>query len=237
MAGVDPFDFELWAAEWSEPHWGNFHANVTFLERTGLLGEPRKVLEIGAEQCALLGHLKERGQDVIGCDQDLHLVPRWRRDLRLLIASGDRLPFPADAFDLVLSFDVFEHIPDSDAHLREVRRVLRPGGHYLLQTPNKLTNVLIEPLVWARKFGVKYAFACFKPPAHCALHTYWQLRSRLKKHGFTTRYFDIPVVNDYFEEKLNRAVGKLAPILLKACNPDRLPLALRTNFYVMATAT
>ena len=237
MADVDPFDFELWAAEWSKPHWGNFHANVTFLERTGLLGEPHKVLEIGAGQCALLGHLRERGQDVIGCDQDLHLVPRWRRDLRLLIASGDRLPFPADAFDLVLSFDVFEHIPDSDAHLREVRRVLRPGGHYLLQTPNKLTNMLIEPLIWARKLGVKHAFACFKPPAHCALHTYWQLRSRFERHGFTTRYFDIPVVNDYFEKKLNRVVGKLGPILLKACNPDRLPLPLRTNFYVMATAT
>ena len=150
MAGADPFDFELWAAEWSKPHWGNFDANVTFLDRTGLLGEPRKVLEIGAGQGVLLGHLMERGQDVIGCDQDLHLVPRWRRDLQLLVPVATRLPFPADAFDLVLSFDVFERIPDSDAHLREVRRVLRPGGHYLLRTPNKVTDVLIEPLVWAR---------------------------------------------------------------------------------------
>jgi SAM-dependent methyltransferase len=237
MADVDPFDFELWAAEWSKPNWGNFHANLAFLEKTGLLCEPRKVLEIGTGQGMLLGHLREHGHAVIGCDRDVHLVSRWRRDLPLLIASGDQLPFAAEAFDLVASFDVFEHIADSDAHLREVRRVLRPRGHYLLQTPNKLTNAVIEPLLWAQKFGVKHALACFKPPAHCALHTYWQLRSRFENNGFTLQYFEIPVVNDYFKEKLTRALGKLGPMLLKVCNPDRLPLPLRTNFYVMATAT
>ena len=237
MADVDPFDFEQWAAEWSKPNWGNFHANVAFLEKTGLLGEPRRILEVGAGQCTLLGHLRERGQNAIGCDYDLHLVSGWPRDLPLLIAAGDRLPFAADAFDLVLSFDVFEHIPDSDAHLREVRRVLRPGGHYLLQTPNKLTNVIIEPVLWAKKFGLKHSFACFKPPGHCALHTSWQLRARFEHNGFTLRYLDVPVVNEYFRDKLRRAFGKLGPALLKVCNPDRLPLALRTNLYAVATAT
>lgn len=237
MADLDPFDRKLWAAELNKPHHGNFYANLDFLEKTGLLRDLRKVLEIGAGPGALVGHLTERGHTVIGSDLDPNWVGGWRRDLRLLIASGHQLPFAADAFDLVMSFDVFEHIPNSDAHLREVRRVLRPGGHYLLQTPNKLTNAIIEPVLWARKFGVKHALACFKPPAHCALHTYWQLRSRFENNGFALQYFEIPVVNEHFKEKLTRALGKLGPALLKVCNPDRLPLPLRTNFYVMATPT
>ena len=66
--------------------------------------------------------------------------------------EGTALPYPAATFDILISFDVFEHIPDSDAHLREVRRVLRPGGggggRYLLQTPNKWTNSVFETIRW-----------------------------------------------------------------------------------------
>lgn len=41
---------------------------------------------------------------------------------------ADRLPFEDETFDLVVSHEVFEHIPDVAAALAEVRRVLKPGG-------------------------------------------------------------------------------------------------------------
>lgn len=66
--------------------------------------------------------------------------------IKAQVASGDALPFDAHMFDVVLSLDVFEHIRDSNRHLREVRRVLKPGGNYLLQTPNKWTNIPFEML-------------------------------------------------------------------------------------------
>ena len=62
--------------------------------------------------------------------------------------DGTALPYTTATFDILISFDVFEHIPDSDAHLIEVRRVLRPGGCYLLQTPNKWTNSVFETIRW-----------------------------------------------------------------------------------------
>ena len=51
-------------------------------------------------------------------------------------APLDRIPFDDEAFDLVVSLDVLQHVPDRvvDASLRELRRVLRPGGALLVRT-------------------------------------------------------------------------------------------------------
>jgi SAM-dependent methyltransferase len=47
------------------------------------------------------------------------------------VADGERLPFPAATFDLVVGHAVLHHIPDVPAALREVLRVLRPGGRFV----------------------------------------------------------------------------------------------------------
>ncbi len=54
-------------------------------------------------------------------------------------AVGDvtRLPVPDGACDVFVSFETIEHLPDDGAFLREVRRVVRPGGYFLLSTPNR----------------------------------------------------------------------------------------------------
>lgn len=50
--------------------------------------------------------------------------------------SGDNMKFSDSKFDCVISFDVFEHIPDSDKHLSEVNRVLKMAAfiYFKLQT-------------------------------------------------------------------------------------------------------
>lgn len=54
-------------------------------------------------------------------------------EFRVLDAAA--LPFPAAAFDVVCSFETIEHLPDRDAYLGEVARVLRPRGTYVVSTP------------------------------------------------------------------------------------------------------
>ncbi|MGO9009111.1 MAG: methyltransferase domain-containing protein [Bryobacteraceae bacterium] len=53
-------------------------------------------------------------------------------------ASCDRLPHPDACFDLVVAFEVIEHLERWHEFLLEARRVLAPGGQLIVSTPNKL---------------------------------------------------------------------------------------------------
>lgn len=220
--------------DWDRASWGNHLSNVEFLGLTGLLATQRKILEIGCGQGLMLSWLAQHGHDAIGIDTNPEVVAACDDDLTVLGANGDDLPFENASFDVVVSFDVFEHIQDSDRHLAEVRRVLRPGGWYLFQTPNKWTNIPFEILRWSKSYGIRHALDFLKPPEHCSLHTYWQLRRRLHKHGFAVEYYEVPVLNDYFKDKVKKFAGSAGLVALRVLNPDRLPMPLRTNFYVNA---
>lgn len=52
-----------------------------------------------------------------------------------------RLTFPADSFDLFISLDVMEHIPNPEIAVREVWRHLKPGGHMLCTWPVRKSQV------------------------------------------------------------------------------------------------
>jgi SAM-dependent methyltransferase len=211
------------------PQFGNLEANLRFIEETGLLRPSTAALEIGTGTGALLHTLLERGCHMQGVEMNQALIDegqQWYGALPIQKVSGLALPFPDASFDVVLSFDVFEHIPDSDAHLREVRRVLKPGGSYLMQTPNKWTNVVFETIRWK-------SFTRFRED-HCSLHTLGQLRRRLERHGFDVAVSDVPVVNEFFRAKVRRYAGIAGRAALAVLNPDRLPAAWRTNLYVRA---
>ena len=211
---------------------GNADANLRFLEATGALTLAVEILEIGTGTGGMLRTLLDRGYRARGVELNPDLIAesrRWYGDLPIQQVSSVELPFPPESFDIVLSFDVLEHIRDSDAHLREVHRVLRPGGQYLIQTPNKWSNVAFETVRWR-------SFTRWRDD-HCSLHTPEQLRRRLDAHGFSAELFDVPVVNEFFRAKVRHHLGWPGAVALAVVNPDRLPLAWRTNLYVRARKT
>lgn len=205
---------------------GNLRTNLDFLARTDLLKPGDRVLEIGCGIGTIVAELSKQGYDVCGTDISQVAIEYGRAKypgVRLDVQPAEELPYEAGAFDVVLSFDLFEHIARIDRHVAEVHRVLKPGGYYLFQTPNKWSNAVFETLThktlkWRR--------------VHPSLHTPGQLRSRLAKHGFEVRFVKMNPINEYARAKFR----KLGPLrhLVERVDFSRLPLGLQTNLYVVA---
>ncbi len=60
---------------------------------------------------------------------------RTRHDGALVASEADRLPFANACFDLVLAFDIVEHVDDDLAMLADLARVVRPGGAVAIHVP------------------------------------------------------------------------------------------------------
>lgn len=83
---------------------------------------------------------KTLGRKVLGIDRAYEaalaraLGLKRLRPGRLIAADASRMPFATGEFDVVYSFSVFEHLESPDAVMKEVARVLRPGGFAYVST-------------------------------------------------------------------------------------------------------
>lgn len=107
------------------------------LEREGSLqGQRPRILDVG---CGTGANLELLGQ--YGAAEGVDISPaalafcRARGLDNVRLGEAEKLPYPDETFDLVTALDVVEHLDDDVAGLREMRRVLRPGGRALLFVP------------------------------------------------------------------------------------------------------
>lgn len=97
--------------------------------------------------------------DAVGFARDQYRLP----NLRFEQASVAMLPHPEASFDLVVAFEVIEHLENWPAFLREVRRVLAPSGQFIVSTPNKLYYAETRKRVGPNPFHVhEFEFAEFQ---------------------------------------------------------------------------
>jgi ubiquinone/menaquinone biosynthesis C-methylase UbiE len=97
----------------------------------------RHVLDVGCGTGQLAHRLRMANPRVrvVGCDFSAGMLRAARaRDRGVAWVRGDalRLPFATAAFDAVVSTQAFHWFPDQAAALREIARVLRPGGAFIL---------------------------------------------------------------------------------------------------------
>ena len=95
-----------------------------------------RVLDLGCGRGGIVERLESVGSWT-GADPDLNsLREHRRRSLSRCCAQSERLPFTAATFDIVVTSWVLEHLPNPEQTLREIARLLRPGGSFFFLTPN-----------------------------------------------------------------------------------------------------
>lgn len=101
-----------------------------------------RVLDVASGEGYGSHFLSKRASSVVGVDLSVdavsHAALRYTAaNLKYVAASCLDIPEPDASFDVVISFETIEHISEHEAFLREVDRVLAPGGLFVVSSPNR----------------------------------------------------------------------------------------------------
>ncbi|HEY4186902.1 MAG TPA: class I SAM-dependent methyltransferase [Polyangia bacterium] len=100
-------------------------------------GRGRDVFEAGCGTGLLLKEAALVARSAVGLDLSRGMLSQAHaRNLKVVQGSVTAVPLPTASFDLVYSMKVLAHIPPIEAAIAELARVLRPGGHLLLEFYN-----------------------------------------------------------------------------------------------------
>ena len=137
-----------------------------------------RLLEIGCGPGLLLAHARSQGWDVVGLEPDPRFAnyARAHYGFELIEALLPQARAPDGAFDAVLLLHVIEHMPDPLADLREARRLLKPGGMLVVETPR--FDSFMFKLLGKRERSLN------NWPGHIYFFTVPTLRRLLKIAGF-----------------------------------------------------
>ena len=108
-----------------------------------------RILDLGCGRGGVVELLWREVELAAGLDPDSPSLSEHRaQGMPVVRGVGERMPFVDESFDLIVCLWVLEHLKDPVEAFREVRRVLRPRGHFVFVTPN-----MRNPLMVANRIG------------------------------------------------------------------------------------
>jgi SAM-dependent methyltransferase len=97
----------------------------------------RRIVDIGSGRGGFLEICRGEFRDAIGIDTEQAAARLCaERRLPFVLADAERLPFASGSIDVVRAKEIIEHLPEPRRMLREIRRVMAPGGLFLAHVPS-----------------------------------------------------------------------------------------------------
>jgi SAM-dependent methyltransferase len=139
---------------------------------------PGTILDIGCGHGVFLSLMAKRGWTVKGVDFDEAAVNAARRlhGIDVRVGTADVFIDSGETFDVVTASHVVEHVPDPIEFLTQCRRLLKPGGCFVLRTPN-------VDSIGHRRYGRNWRG--LEPPRHLHLFTINALERCGRVAGFS----------------------------------------------------
>ena len=119
--------------------WNEHFARYAFAAR---LARGKRVLDMGCGAGYGSAELAKHASKVTGLDVSSEAVSYAREhfpagNVEFLESSAAAVPCPDQCFDLIVAFEVIEHLAEWRRLLEEARRLMAPGGQFIVSTPNK----------------------------------------------------------------------------------------------------
>ncbi|MGQ9512507.1 class I SAM-dependent methyltransferase [Thermodesulfitimonas sp.] len=164
----------------------------------------KRILEVG---CGVRGSAPYVGEgaEFVGTDLSGEAIARARQafgdrpNFRFIPMDAMNLEFPDYSFDIVLAKEVIEHLPEPQKAIKEAFRVLRPGGLFVVTSPNRDSlHLRVNGMLGYPDFK-----CCFD---HIREFTFYEAVDMLTKEGFIIKetrglflqpYWGIPGIDMY----------------------------------------
>ena len=180
---------------------------ATFRDRLRHLPKPAanaRLLDVGAAAGFFVEQARLAGWDAEGLELNGWAAEYARGELGVPVRRGslEDAGYPECSFAAVTMWEVIEHIPEPREFIREIARILQPGGLLALSTPDAGSAV-------ARLFGRRW-LGWKKIPEHVFFFDRETLGRLLREEGFevlSTRYVSLTVRASYALDRLAALVG------------------------------
>jgi SAM-dependent methyltransferase len=200
------------------------------------------VLENGCGVGTYVSHLLPYGGKIFGLEYDFERTLQARQHSPLIsCGAGERLPFPGEIFNFILSHEVLEHVQDDRMAVSEMLRTLQPGGRIGLFVPNRGYPFETHGIYWRGRYrfgnipGVNYLPRRLRDrlAPHVRIYTRHDLERLFA--GLPIRFVRRTIIFGAYDNIIARSprLGRLLRVVLQFLEKTPLRIFGLSHFWVI----